>query len=109
RIAGILRELMQFARPARPQPVSVPVSELFAGVAEELAPLAAERQVQLVVVPAADLWIDADPRQVRQALAAVVRNGIEAVPKDGWVRVSGEVYGSQVRVLVEDSGPGLTP
>jgi signal transduction histidine kinase len=109
RIAGILRELMQFARPARPQPTHFPLTDLLAGVGEELATLAAERQVQLTFSPAAEVWLDADPRQLRQAVAAVVRNGIEAVPKDGWVRVSCDVFGAQVRILIEDSGPGLTP
>jgi C4-dicarboxylate-specific signal transduction histidine kinase len=61
------------------------------------------------VIPAADVWLDADPKQLRLSLAAVVRNGIEAVPKAGWVRVSCGVSGSRVRFLVEDSGPGLTP
>jgi signal transduction histidine kinase len=109
RIAGILRGLMQFARPPRPQPAHFPASDLLAGVAEELAPIAAERKVQLTIAPAADLCLDVDPGQLRLALAAVVRNGIEAVPKDGWVRVSCESHGSHVRFLIEDSGPGLTP
>jgi signal transduction histidine kinase len=109
RIAAILRELMQFARPPRPQPVHFPASDLLSGATKELAPLATERQVRLAVLPAADVWLDADPKQLRLSLAAVVRNGIEAVPKDGWVRVSCEVSGSRVRFLVEDSGPGLTP
>jgi signal transduction histidine kinase len=109
RIAGILRDLMQFARPPRPQPEHVSASELLATVAEELAVLATERQVQLSVAPTADVWLAADPRQLKGAIAAVIRNGIEAVPRDGWVRVSCEACGLRVRFLIEDSGPGLSP
>ena len=108
RIAGILRELMQFARPPKPQREHTPVSDLFAALSEDLTPLAEERQVQLAFGPAGDVWVDADPKQLRTALAAVIRNGIEAVAKDGWVRVSCEPGGSRVRFVVEDCGPGLS-
>lgn len=107
RIAGILRELMQFARPPKPQRGHFPAAELLDGLAEELGAFAADRQVRLTLVPA-EVWLDADPRQLRVAVAAVARNGIEAVPKGGWVRVSCEPSAAQVRILVEDSGPGLS-
>jgi len=107
RIAGIIRGLMQFARPSRPEPDHFPASELLDEVRDEFAPLADERQVRLDVAPAG-VWLDADPKQLRQAVAAVVRNGIEAVPRHGWVRLTCEDAGSFVRFVVEDSGPGLT-
>jgi signal transduction histidine kinase len=109
RIAGILRELMQFARPARPDGQRFPVSELVTAVRDELAPLTAERKVRLDLAAPADVWIDADPKQLRTALAAVVRNGVEAAGPVGWVRLSCDTDGSTVRLVVEDSGPGLTP
>jgi two-component system NtrC family sensor kinase len=109
RISGILRELMQFARPPRPERRQFPVGELVAAVRDELAPLAAEREVLLELTSPADVWLDADPKQLRTALRAVVRNGVEAAGPGGWVRLTCEVSGSGVRLVVEDSGPGLTP
>lgn len=109
RITSILRELMQFARPPKPQREHTAVAEVFAALSEELTPSAEDRQVQLAFGPAGEAWVDVDPKQLRSALVAVIRNGIEAVPKDGWVRVTCEPGGSRVRFVVEDSGPGLTP
>jgi two-component system, NtrC family, sensor kinase len=112
RIAGILRDLMQFARPPRPELRAFPLSELLYGVRDDFAALAAERGVglELAGVPA-DVWLDGDPRQLRHALGAIVRNAIEAAAAGGWVRVScsaPEEAGSAA-VAVEDSGPGMTP
>ena len=42
------------------------------------------------------------------ALLAVVRNGIEAAPRDGWVRVGCSSAPAGIRFTVDDSGPGLT-
>jgi signal transduction histidine kinase len=127
RIAGILRDLMQYARPQRPDPSPFPVTELLQGVREDLALLATERRVQLEVesIPAG-VWIDADPKQLRHALGAIVRNAIEAaslmkedetIPlvagahsATRWARVSCESgAAADVTIVVEDSGPGLTP
>jgi signal transduction histidine kinase len=128
RIAGILRDLMQYARPPRPDPSPFAVTELLQGVREDLAVLATERRVQLEVDPIpAGVWIDADPKQLRNALGAIVRNAIEAaslMKEDEllplvtgahsgtrWARVSCEAGAADadVTIVVEDSGPGLTP
>jgi two-component system, NtrC family, sensor kinase len=109
RISGILRELMQFARPPQAEATLLPVRELLESVRDELLPLAEERRVRLELLSApSDLWLNSDGKQIRQALAAVVRNGIEAAGEDGWVRVSCSTAESELQVIVEDSGPGLT-
>jgi signal transduction histidine kinase len=107
RIAGILREVMQFARPPKPTPGRVRVEDLFSAVVTDQEPLAAERSVRLDATDAAGT-IDADAGQLRTALAAVVRNAIEAAGADGWVRLRAEASATGVRLVVEDGGPGLT-
>ncbi|MCE9564809.1 MAG: hypothetical protein K8U57_22475 [Planctomycetes bacterium] len=112
RIAGILRDLMQFARPARPESREFSVSELFAEVEKHVAPLVLERGQRFELEPVdADVLLQGDPAQVRHALTAVVRNAIEAASTNGWVRVSCSAPedAAEVVIGVEDSGPGLTP
>jgi signal transduction histidine kinase len=56
------------------------------------------------------VWLDADARQLEQALGAVVRNAVEATPAGGLVQVSCLVTDhAPVAVAVEDSGPGMPP
>lgn len=108
RISTILRDLMQFARPPRPQPQHFPVSELLTAVRDELAPIAAERgvRIELANTPA-DVWVDADGKQLRHAVTAVARNGVEAAPPGGWVRLECEPAAKRIAFVIEDSGPGL--
>ena len=110
RIAGILRDLMQFARPVKPAPGRFAAVELMTAVRNDLDPVAAERGVTLELASApADVWLDADFVQLRHVVAALVRNGVEAAVKGGWVRLGCETAGKLARFVVEDSGPGLEP
>ncbi|MDB5308987.1 MAG: sensor histidine kinase [Gemmataceae bacterium] len=110
RIAGILRDLMQFARPPVPEKQSVSAADLMTGVRTDLTPLADERGVRVDLANApADVWLAVDPNQLRHAFGALVRNGIEAARATGWVRLGCEPADTTVRLVVEDSGPGLTP
>lgn len=110
RIAGIIRDLMQFARPPRPDPRRCDATDLLRVVRDELAAFAEEKGVrlELVGVPATE-FVRGDYKQLKHALAAVVRNGIEAAGLDGWVRL-GCAAGDEefVHFTVEDSGPGLS-
>ena len=55
-----------------------------------------------------DVWINGDPKQLQHALGAVVRNAIEAAPRDGWVHVSCSTVDDVIPVIeIEDNGPGL--
>ncbi len=51
--------------------------------------------------------VTGDPDRIRQVIAALVDNALRHVPEGGEVRVLTTVGGGQVRVDVEDDGPGL--
>ena len=109
RISGILRELMHFARPPKAELDDALVLTVANAVCKELMPLAEERGVRLELANAApDARLHADSRQVRSALTAVIRNGIEAATLGGWVRLECTRHEDSLHFAVEDSGPGLT-
>ena len=109
RISGILRELMHFARPPKAEFEHVLVLNLANAVCNELMPLAEERGVRLELSNAApDARLNVDAKQLRSALTAVIRNGIEAATLGGWVRLECTRHEESLLFTVEDSGPGLT-
>jgi signal transduction histidine kinase len=50
----------------------------------------------------------ADRDQLRQALMNLMLNALEAIGKEGWVRVEILADAAQVRLRVLDNGPGLS-
>jgi two-component system NtrC family sensor kinase len=110
RISGILRDLMQFARPPRPSTRVFPLGDLLQGARDDMASFANEREVRLELEGVfAGFWVHGDLTQLRHALGAVVRNGIEAASSGGWVRVSCPASDEDTfSIVVKDSGPGLS-
>jgi signal transduction histidine kinase len=109
RVHGILRDLMQFAKPAPPCPGWVDLPTLLGEVAASLGELAAQRRLRIeVALQPERLPVYADAGQVRMALSCLLRNAIEAAPVDGWARLvlprPGE--GEPIAIAVEDNGPG---
>ncbi len=108
RIHGLLRDLMQFARPTPPRPAWFDLTELLTEVSATLHDLAEQRHVRLEAhAGTARVRVHADREQVKSALIHLLRNGIEAAPVEGWTRIvlSAPAHG-RVEVSVEDSGSG---
>jgi two-component system NtrC family sensor kinase len=114
RVHQILTDLMQFARPARPQKQAVDVRDLMHDAVGGVAELAAQRRVRIEVqAPDEPCVTDGDPKQLLIALTCLVRNAVEAAgvtgegASPGWARVRVEVATTnRLRITVEDSGPG---
>ena len=100
RIHGILRELMQFARPAVPRLTTTDLVAL-------LREVASAHDITFEP-PKESIRVRIDAGQVKAALGCLVKNSLEAIAKGGWVRLSVSV-GQRVEIHVEDSGAGPRP
>lgn len=111
RIHQILNEMMQFARPAVPQPVRIEPRELVQDIAAGLRDLAGRLGVELVCpeVGAIAGRLVADPTQVRVIINGLLRNAIEAAPAEGWAGIRVVAVGDSLEFIVEDNGVGPTP
>ena len=97
RISGILRQLLDYARPRRLTRNPLPVEPVFTRVVELLDPIAARRQVRLVAQASGALPpILADADQLQQVLLNLVTNALDATSPGGQVRLTASD---------EDSGP----
>jgi signal transduction histidine kinase len=111
RVHRVLRELMQFARPPRPQRQHVDLGAVIHAAAGALADLAVRRQVRLEFTdPDPPLHLDADPRLIQTALECLVRNAIEAAPLGGWAGIRlARPTPENVELVIEDNGDGPAP
>ena len=108
RIHRTLTQLMQFARPPVPRKQHVDLAGL-PRCGRQFAILADERQVRLISPESPmSLTLSSNAGQMHTAIAALLRNAIEAAPANGWASVAVQHEAHAVSIVVEDSGPGLS-
>ena len=115
-LAGIVESLTLLARfdsttigvPTDTKPVDI--AGLVAGLAEELRPLAVNKQIDVRVTADGPIFVKADEGQIRLAVRNLLDNALKYTPEHGTVRVSIDAgtTGDAV-VSVDDSGAGISP
>jgi signal transduction histidine kinase len=110
RLASVLDDLLglALAEHAEADLALTDIADLAAERVEAWLPVAVREGVELdyAGVAAATGW--ADPVALSSALDAVVDNALKFTPQGECVRVSTQVRGESVAVIVADGGPGLT-
>ncbi|HMF76913.1 MAG TPA: ATP-binding protein [Bryobacteraceae bacterium] len=53
------------------------------------------------------VWCEADRTQIERVVTNLLSNAIKYTPGGGWVKACAELAGSNVRLIVEDSGVGI--
>lgn len=111
RLNHLVSDMMDLARPRKPEPEVVDVASL----ARDVVALAArsERSAGDVAVryegPQGTVWATCDGAQMRQVLWNLVRNGVQASGAGTTVTVSVSETESHVLMAVSDEGPGIDP
>jgi signal transduction histidine kinase len=117
RLEGIVREFLQFARPADPKFVTVSADSLLARVQRLLAGQLEKSSIHLTLESPPDVWIRVDPQQVEQALINLVQNAAESIGRDGDIRLCARADATRlagrarpvVVLEVSDTGKGIPP
>ena len=89
--------------------ISTDLSDVALSVEKTLTPLAKYKRVKLVNDIGYEIpLVIADPDRLRQILLNLVGNGIKFTPQGGTVKITAELHGDDVIVIVEDSGVGIS-
>ncbi len=108
RVAGILQELNQFARPPLPNRQPTTLAAIVAKTVEDFQNTATLKGVMLAVAAPLDVRVNVDFTQIRKAIGHLVQNAIEASPSGGHVTVSVAQTNQMAAIAIEDDGPGPT-
>jgi len=84
---------------------ALPVGPLLCSLAQEFQPLAAERRLELRVIPSS-AWVESDPSYLRRILQNLVANALRYT-KRGKVLLGARRCGGALRFEVWDTGPGI--
>jgi signal transduction histidine kinase len=107
RLDHTLEDFLQFARPRDFTPIPVDLAALVARVAQLLSADMVRRKTTLDVSTPDCPMIGGDENRLRQVLMNLALNALDAAGEGGRVRLSIEPAEDTVRLLVDDSGPGI--
>jgi two-component system, NtrC family, sensor histidine kinase PilS len=108
RLNGLVRDFLQFARPAPNQLEPLDLREVVAHTLTLFRNDPTRRLLQVQEDLPAPLPVVADKGQLGQVLWNLLTNAAEALPQGGKVRLSGRVEAGAVLLQVEDDGPGIS-
>ncbi len=100
----IISDLLDYARVRPPIPQEIVLRDLVESVLDGFpvpTGVALYREIPLEL----SLVVDGD--QLRGALRNLVRNGFEAMPQGGELRIAATLAGDEVRIVVSDTGEGI--
>jgi signal transduction histidine kinase len=113
RLERIVRDFLQYARPAEPNLVAVAPLELFRYVLGLLEPQFKALKIEIVLGEITDSMIEADPQQLRQVLINLLQNSAESIGGGGRITMSartGEPLAdgrASIVLEVADTGKGI--
>jgi len=108
RMERVVRDFLDFARPAEPDTERTWLAEFLAEIQEFIGPDMQQRNVVFEVAASTGIeaWIDKE--QMKQVVLNLVRNAAEACGvEDGKVTLKAERAGSRARISVTDNGAGI--
>ena len=114
RIELFLRDLVGYTRPMPPRLERVSLSDTVHQGLDMARQVLALKSISLSRhVPDPGPPLDLDRDKIQRAVAQLVQNAVEALPRGGKIRVSVEADGAGARrgwlLKVEDNGPGILP
>jgi signal transduction histidine kinase len=108
RIDQIVKRLLAFAKPAKPQLQQVELSQILDETLEFMNAEALRRRVEIERDYRDQGTIQADPQQLRQVFLNLFLNSIEAVNGTGGkVSITTTRQGSRITVAIHDTGRGI--
>jgi two-component system, NtrC family, sensor kinase len=111
RIAAIVRQLLDLARPYHLRREAVDASGAAAGACDLVETEAASTGVTIDLLASEPVYVDADENLLQQVLLNVCLNAVQAMPHGGrlLVEVVPDAGSGCAAIRVADTGPGIPP
>jgi len=109
RLESLVTDLLAFARSDGDDTVSFALAQLVDHSVDLVRSEAEQARVTLVVNCPCDLMVTARQNRLGQVLLNVAKNGVQAMPDGGELRITAHRAGAQVIITISDTGHGISP
>lgn len=108
RLNRLLTNLLDFARPRRPEYQEVDIERLIDSVTSLLAPTAEKAGIQFRKrLPERMPCVQSDPEQLKQVLLNITINAVQAMPEGGEITIGVEQTDGEALISIRDEGTGI--
>jgi two-component system, sporulation sensor kinase B len=108
RAENIISDYLNFAKPEFKKIETFSISELVEDVSVLLNPYALKEGITLTHIIDSNAEMTTDRNQLKQALINILKNAVEATPKDGRVSIKLINAKDFAKIVVRDTGKGMT-
>jgi PAS domain S-box-containing protein len=109
RLNAVIQEYLAFSRLPVVEWEKVQVHTLLQDLVDFLKSEAKQKQIQIQYQQTLLPVIDADPNQLKQAFLNIIKNAMEAMPSGGTLTLSTALRNTEIEILIQDTGIGMTP
>ncbi|WP_144704116.1 ATP-binding protein [Fictibacillus phosphorivorans] len=108
RAENIISDYLNFAKPEFKKIETFPLPLLVMELSILLNPYALKEGISLTHTIESDAVLTTDRNQLKQALINILKNAVEATPKEGRVTIKLIEEDDAVKIIVRDTGKGMT-
>jgi PAS domain S-box-containing protein len=109
RLERLLTDFLELARPRAPLREPVSLSRVVGDVLDLEAEALASHQIEVIRELEGDCYATGDVEKLKQVVLNLVVNALDAMPDKGTLRARVRCDGSEVRIEISDTGPGVDP
>jgi signal transduction histidine kinase len=110
RLDGILKSILNFARPTEAKITEVDVNEIVSQTMELMGIGCRKQNIEVSLDLEEDLaQAKANPELVKQSLINIVKNAMEVMPDGGNLDIKTTICAQFICIQISDSGPGIDP
>lgn len=109
RLEALVTDLLDFAGSSTVPLAPLDLCDLVEQTSELVRPEAVASSVTLVSDCPGGVAINGSRDRLTQVVLNIARNGLQAMPEGGTLRIAGRSAGSRATIQVSDTGQGITP
>jgi len=107
RASEIITDFLTFAKPDLERVVPLDLADEMKKIEAMMSPLAAMHGALLSFRIQSGLFVNGNSSKLKQALINIIKNSLEALDKEGWIRIVAVAEGEEAVVRIEDNGGGM--
>ncbi len=108
RLESLIRDLLVYARPSKPNLEKIPVEPIIDTILQMLEARIKQKRIQVDLKGLGNLEVYADRRQLHQILFNLIVNSIQAIrPENGHLLIEAKVLEETIELTVQDNGIGI--